>query len=164
MALAIVGILMSIAIPAFVQMRAAHLMRTTTSELMGELAYARVEAVKRSTRIGLARNSADWAGGWAMFEDSDRDGVKDAGEPVISEHGALLAGLKLCLVGDEADVLSIGSDGRFRAYDAGAPVTGLTSIKVSANKAAPGGKAREVVIGPSGRASVNAAVGLAECP
>lgn len=163
-AIAIVGILISIAIPAFSQMMSDQRIKSVASDLVGELAYARVEAVKRSTRVGLARTGANWEEGWVVFADTNRNGRKDAGEEILKVQEALPNQFKLCAVGASADVMTFGGDGRVRGFDTGNLKAGLTALKVSSSKASPGRRAREVVFGPAGRASVNSGSAIAECP
>jgi prepilin-type N-terminal cleavage/methylation domain-containing protein len=61
--IAILGILMRIAWLPFREMIANQRLRSVTSDLVADLALARVEAIKRSSRVGVARTTAS-LGGW----------------------------------------------------------------------------------------------------
>ena len=72
--IAILGILMSLATLPFQELIANQRLKSVTSDLAADLALARTEAIKRSTRVGIARVTDQWVGGWQVFDDANRDG------------------------------------------------------------------------------------------
>jgi len=181
---AIVSILAGIALPEFVKMIAGMRVKAATSDFVSDLAYARSEAIKRSTRVGVARPYDAWPGGWVVFVDADRNGygitdavLKTVRPPLAGSTvsaGAVTSStsaIKMCTktrAGGDAskvsiDAITYGGDGRLRAYlgneDRTAHV-GAVSITSPANTGAGG--ARLIVFGPTGRVSVDAVMAAAE--
>lgn len=71
--IAIVGIVMSIAIPNFTQTIRNSRLTTKTNELITALNIARSEAIKRGEHIVVRKTGANWEDGWQIFVDVDRD-------------------------------------------------------------------------------------------
>ncbi|NOR71028.1 MAG: prepilin-type N-terminal cleavage/methylation domain-containing protein [Methylomarinum sp.] len=72
--IAIVGIMMSIAIPSFTQTIRNSRLTTTANELITALSLARGEAIKRGEQVVVRKTGANWEDGWQVFVDVDRDG------------------------------------------------------------------------------------------
>ncbi len=95
--IAVLGILLSIAIPAFQNMVLNSRITAQANQAITALNYARSEAVKRaapvtvcSTNGGAAcAGSTNWSTGWMVFADADGDGTVDAGEAVLRVWPAL---------------------------------------------------------------------------
>lgn len=99
--IAVLGILLSIAIPSFQNMLLGNRIAAQTNQLITALNYARSEAVKRgspatvcSTTDGgvTCAGSTNWATGWLVFADADKDGTIDGGEAVLRVWPALGGG------------------------------------------------------------------------
>jgi len=71
--IAIVGIVMSIAIPNFTQTIKNSRLTTTANELITALSLARGEAIKRGEHVVVRKTGANWEDGWQIFVDVDRD-------------------------------------------------------------------------------------------
>ena len=163
----IMGILMSMATLPFQEMIANQRLRTVSSDLTADLALARVEAIKRSTRVGITRTTAQWVGGWQVFDDANRNGVWDAGEGVLVSRPALDNTVKVCSVGTNVDnsikVLSFGADGRVRTFnDDGTEKTGVRGITISSTLISPSVPARLLEFSPTGR--ITTVSGVTACP
>jgi type IV fimbrial biogenesis protein FimT len=65
-AIAIVGILATSALPAFREFMQSQKVRATASDLHLALLRTRSESIKRSTDIALSPVSGDWANGWTI--------------------------------------------------------------------------------------------------
>lgn len=67
-AVAILGIIASIAAPAFRDMMVNERVKSASFELIAALTQARSEAIKRNASVTLAPASAttEWAGGWTV--------------------------------------------------------------------------------------------------
>lgn len=82
--LAVLGILVSIAIPSFSYLAANTKMKGAATDLHLALLKARSEAVKRSTSVTLTpTNSTNWAQGWSMTVDGVAVGEQSALQGVV---------------------------------------------------------------------------------
>jgi type IV fimbrial biogenesis protein FimT len=88
-ALTIVGILTSIAVPAFARLMAANRLTTQATDLVSAMNLARSEALRRAQPVTLrAENSDNYAVGWKIFPDLDANG--DAASPATAKDGTAL--------------------------------------------------------------------------
>ena len=85
-ALAIGGILTAIAVPNFAGMRAGYRLRASTLSIFSDLQRARSEAVKKNNnyRFSLVNSTT-----YRIHDDTDDDGVMDAGETVTQKDISL---------------------------------------------------------------------------
>lgn len=66
-AIALIGILLGMAAPAFTGMIAGQRVRSAAGDVHGALLLARSEAMKRNAGVALtASDAADWSRGWAI--------------------------------------------------------------------------------------------------
>lgn len=104
----IIGILSSIAIPAFQSFVFTSRIATYTSALHGALLLARSEAIKRGLPVVLCRSTTSetttptctngssagantgWGDGWIIFADANNDGAYQASDVLIAVKGALI--------------------------------------------------------------------------
>lgn len=91
--LAIVSLLLTIAIPSFQWLSARARISTSVNLFLSHLYQARSEAVKREQVVALCPSSngqlcvanyRQWAGGYMVFVDVDRNRARSANEPVLS--------------------------------------------------------------------------------
>lgn len=87
-AMVLLGILLSIGMPAFGKIIDQQRMDAGLSSLTGSLNMARQEAVRRNRPVTLAAIDGDWGNGWRMFLDSNHNGAYDAGELLLREIAA----------------------------------------------------------------------------
>ncbi len=95
--MAIAGILISVGIPSFANMIQDGRQSATYNALVGELSYARSEAVKRSLTVSVCARStdtecavsSDWSDGWLLFVDNNGNGAADAGEDILRVNDEL---------------------------------------------------------------------------
>ena len=84
--MAIVGILMAIAVPSYKYVTNANRVAAENNALLGDLQYARAEAIKEgqsvsvcitqdSTFTSCATSGNSWVPGWIVFTDVNGDGV-----------------------------------------------------------------------------------------
>lgn len=94
MVVAIVAVLASIAVPSFNSMLLRRSVEAASDAFVNDLRYARVEALKRGTRVtmcSLALNSTtacsgvagSWPNGWIVYVDMDRSSTLSAGDDVV---------------------------------------------------------------------------------
>ena len=103
--MAIVGILVSLAVPSIVSFTANSEVRSTAASVIGDIGLARAEALRTRGAVTLcARNGSscgtDWTQGWLIFIDTNGNQTLDAGERVIRNQEAL--GGKATLTGPSA--------------------------------------------------------------
>jgi len=92
-AVTVLGILTSLAVPAFINVTNTNKVTASSNELLTALSYTRSEAVKRANPVAICpANSAftgctastDWSTGWIVFTDEGGTiGVVDGGEAVL---------------------------------------------------------------------------------
>jgi type IV fimbrial biogenesis protein FimT len=102
--LAIVAILVTLAVPSFKQMIQSNTMSSNVNTFLGDMRYARSEAVRRGGAVVMCRSNLPettqscngnvgagngWLTGWIIFHDLDNDGTRDAGEPVLRVQGPI---------------------------------------------------------------------------
>ena len=108
-ALAIVAILASIAIPSWQSARAAVHAAKARSEMLETILAAVRHSALAGTEVVLCKpatptidrceTTTNWTAGWALFADINGNRVRDANEPVIHRHRALSGGVKLWTTG-----------------------------------------------------------------
>lgn len=152
--IAIVGILMSVAIPNFQMFILNARMSTQANDFMTAIGMARSEAIKRGTRVSICRSSDNafcaasgtWAQGWIVFTDATGTvGTRDGTDSVLQAHGPLDGATTFADVG--TPLLS------YIAYGSSGIGTTPRTIKLCPpSPAAVVG--RDIVISNSGRARV----------
>lgn len=106
-ALAILAILLTIAVPSFRDAVLNARMTAQANDLMADLNLARSEAVKRNLNVYLCTSSngtsctnSAWRLGWMVYVDVDQDGVWDAAEVPLKSRPAFDTGNNLVVTGD----------------------------------------------------------------
>ena len=98
----VLAILLSLAVPAFGRLAAAVRVRTEAGKLMSAVHLTRSEAIKRNRKVSLCPYnnelspgvcSRDYADGWIVFVNPDRDRELDSGEQLLARGAGLPAGL-----------------------------------------------------------------------
>jgi type IV fimbrial biogenesis protein FimT len=93
---ALIAIVMAIAVPSMSTFTQNDRLTTNINALIGNLAYARSEAVKTNRQVSICvSNNAttctggNWEDGWVVYIDADGDNSFTAGETVLRAHQAL---------------------------------------------------------------------------
>ena len=94
---ALISIVMAIAIPSMTTFNHNDRLTTNINTLIGHLAYARSEAVKRSQQVSLCVSNDgatctggnNWEDGWIIYIDADGSNTFDAAEEVLRAQQAL---------------------------------------------------------------------------
>ncbi|MCP4390002.1 MAG: prepilin-type N-terminal cleavage/methylation domain-containing protein [Gammaproteobacteria bacterium] len=109
--LALVAIVVSIAIPSMRTFSQNDRLITNINSMVGHLAYARSEAVKRSQQVSVCVSSdsqdavpsctgGSWEDGWVVYIDADANGTFDSGnDTVIKTHAPLVGNNTLSAAG-----------------------------------------------------------------
>jgi type IV fimbrial biogenesis protein FimT len=99
-AIAILGIITSLAASSFNNLIRRQQVSGETNVLFSLIYYARSEAVKHNKVVTICKSDdvtqcgGDWSDGWIVFTDDDKDGSRDNGETIISS-GKIGEGYKL---------------------------------------------------------------------
>jgi type IV fimbrial biogenesis protein FimT len=93
---ALISIVMAIAIPSMTTFTQNDRLTTNINALIGHLAYARSEAVKRSQQVSLCVSNnttsctgGNWEDGWIVYIDADGSNTFSAGEEILRAQQAL---------------------------------------------------------------------------
>lgn len=99
---AIMGILATVALPAFQDMVASNRRAAAVNDFLSTVYLARSEAITRNNFVSVCRSTSAvsscvgsdgvWQNGWIIFEDDDFDGVIDAGVDEIIATGGPIRG------------------------------------------------------------------------
>jgi type IV fimbrial biogenesis protein FimT len=90
--LVIGAVLITMAVPSFTTTIQNNQVTTQINDFVYTLNFARTEAIKRGTRIGVCKSpdgsncntsTTGWEQGWIVFIDSDSDNTRDTGETVL---------------------------------------------------------------------------------
>lgn len=92
--IAIMGILTALAAPSFSAMMARYKTSVMADQLVSLLTVARTEAIRRGGAVILSKKTSGinncstnqkWSCGVTLWADDNRDGTKDANEPVLRD-------------------------------------------------------------------------------
>lgn len=142
----VAAILLSIAVPSFTTMIKNARVTSATNEFISALILARSEALKRNDNVSLCSSTdlltcsqdSDFAKGWIIFQDCNRDGIINAGannancvnnssEQIIKVHEELNS-LSMTATNQESFIsyrftgrssnttISVGENGSSRVY------------------------------------------------
>jgi type IV fimbrial biogenesis protein FimT len=114
-AVAIIAIGLGIAAPSVRNLTLNAAMSAQANELLADLALARTEAIKRNVRVaicssstglactaGTAQRAAPWEVGRIVFVDTNRNGLRDAGEDILRFAPEAPVGTTVVAAGDAA--------------------------------------------------------------
>ena len=99
-ALSIIGITLAIGVPSYRYVTNSNRVSAEVNQLLGDMQYARSEAVKEGTPVsvcpgtatatgtppvytGSCANSLNWQGGWLVFADVNGDGSYNTGDQIL---------------------------------------------------------------------------------
>ena len=144
---ALVSIVMAIAIPSMTTFNQNDRLVTNINTLIGHLAYARSEAVKRSQQVSICvSNDAatctggnNWEDGWIVYIDADGSNTFDASEEVLRAQQALTGNQTLTPTTFATQVI----------YDYRGFATSTGSFQLCDNRTGPYGKT--ITISNTGR-------------
>jgi len=153
--IAVLGILMSIAVPAFKEMARSYQVSSKAQFWVNALNYARSESAKRGERVTLCPSSngtscqasSNLHVGWIAFVDANNNATVDAGEAIVTTGGAESL-YTVVLSGTSNNYVSFIPNGMTKTI-AGGSWNG--NIKICQGVGTTG---RSVVINPVGRVRV----------
>ena len=82
-------------LPGFAGLRARQQLQAQAEDFWNSLQLARVQAVLHQRHVtvcaasaaGMCDGAAGWHGGWLVFVDDNRNGLREGGERVLQQHG-----------------------------------------------------------------------------
>lgn len=154
--IAIVGILVTIALPSFLNLILSTRISGQVNDIVASVNLGRSEAVKRANGVTVCPSSngtacsgdADFGVGWIVFNDPNVDAAVNAGEEVIRAYPALTGGTEAKFDGTTTS-LTFLQTGRPLATFTG------TSVKVHAPSDTAGTYDRYICINSQGRPRVD---------
>lgn len=172
--LALAAVLAFLAAPSFRSTIATSKLTSRANDLVGTLAMARSESIRRGTRITVCKSSdqttcattGDWEQGWIVFVDTTRStsAAVDTGEAITS--AAQSPGGETVIKGstDVASYVSFAADGRAKLMN-GSSQTGTLRICNPSSALPDTKRARDVEIIPVGRIITKTPSSVADtCP
>lgn len=165
-AVAVAAVLVAIAAPSFQSLIASNRLTTKTNELVTSLTLARSEAIRKGVRVVICKSAdgstcastGNWSVGWMVFEDSDSDAAKDAGETVLGTYADSAAEPKVAGNASLAEKVWFSPDGR-------AGLTGTIRVCHTSASLSNDRRTRDIAITATGRVATGAPTGIASsCP
>ena len=171
---AVLAILLAIAVPSFRSTVASNRLSATTNDVVGAIALARSEAIRRGVRVTVCKSAAgtacttagQWSQGWIVFVDTTRagaDAALDAGEVVVARGMATPGGVSIQGTATVANYLSFAADGTVRTL-AGTALAGSLLVCSNAAALADTARARRLDLSSAGRVAASTVTATASCP
>ena len=135
---ALISLIFAFAIPSLTTFNQNDRLTTNINTLIGHLAYARSEAVKRSVQVAICASndaatcSGGWDDGWIVYIDADSDNAFTAGEEIVRTQQTLGGNNTLTATGIGTQII----------YDNRGFVTAASvgSLQLCDNRSGPHGK------------------------
>lgn len=120
-ALGIVVVLVLVAAPSWVSWQQRRQLQGEAEDLLGSLALARAQALMHQQRVTLCPSRSGqacdgagqgaWQEGWIVFVDHNRDGLREADEPLLQQRAASPKGVQIIGHSTLSQAIAYGSDG-----------------------------------------------------
>ena len=154
--LAIMAVVLTLALPAMGGLLQAARLRSTRDALLDSLSMARMEAVRRNSRVVLCKSAdgvdcsttGDWSQGWIIFNDRNNNLRRDTDEPLMTQERGLPRTVRITGNQPIANYVSYGARGTAR-LQSGAFQSGTFTICSTTQTRQ---QAFAIPIRPSGRA------------
>ena len=131
-AVAIIGISVTVAVPSLVEAIDEQRLTTQTNNLVASLNLTRSTAIKRRQTVTIARKTA-WKNGWDIFVDANNNNVNDAGDTLIKSYPALASG-SVEITGSASFTSYISYQPNSRSHSNGSVVFCPSASQISARK------------------------------
>jgi type IV fimbrial biogenesis protein FimT len=136
----IAAIMMTVAIPSFVELIRNSRLTTQANDFVLSLMYAKSEAIKRNQSVVVCSsadgascaNSVNWEQGWIVYQDANQDGAVDSNE-ILQVKNSLTGGNTL-RTGTRTRItfrnsgFSLGSNATFNLCDTRGTGNGRTLV------------------------------------
>ncbi len=130
--LSIVLILLAVGVPSFYYLIQSQRITTAANDLFSAINLTRSEAIQRGTRVDLMpADGTDWARGWVVFIDSNRNRKPDTEDQILFAHGPVSGSIVIRSSFTDSSVpyLAYNASGRSRTHaNSQAPQLGTISL------------------------------------
>jgi type IV fimbrial biogenesis protein FimT len=158
---AVIAVLLGVAMPKMTGFIKSIQLSSASNDLLAGLLLARSEAIKRNSRVVICKSadgafcasSGNWEQGWIVFHDTNNNGKRESGEPILRREQALAASLRLTGNLNVAHYVSYSASGATKLVSGGFQAGTLTICQHSAGA----GEARQIVLSTAGRPRVQKA-------
>ena len=158
-AIAVLGILLSIGLPAFGRLIDNQRLDSSANTLIRSVQYTRGEAARRNQFVTMAPLEQHWHSGWRVFIDANDNGVYDSGETILREYKPPRS-TQIHANANVAPYLRYNAQGESQLLNGG-----FQSGTFSFCPNRPGAKGRQLIINRVGRARVQQAdLPAGRCP
>ena len=172
-ALAIVAVLVLVAAPSWSSWQQRRQLQAQSEAMLGSLALARAQALMQQQRVTLcpsrqgetcdaggavpAASEGTWQVGWIVFVDGNRNGLREADEPLLQQHAASPKGVRMVSRNTLSQAIAYGVHGGSEGVQ-GQFLAGTLQLCAEGQQ-----EGWQIVLNPLGRARL-AKVALASCP
>ena len=127
MALALLGILVSLAAPAMSGLKARHQLQGQAEAFLDSLVLARSEAVRRQLRVSVCAQATEsqcdalgrWQQGWLVFVDTNHNGLRDTQEVLLEARGPVPSAVQVVVSNTVRTYFSYNAEGRSASASGG---------------------------------------------
>lgn len=155
-AVTVLGILLALAIPSFVDLMRNSQRSSAVNDLLADMTFARSESARRGRIMAVCANdpgsdtgkcagASDWVKGWIVFQDTNGSGARDADEEVVRRASARTASL---LVASDPKVF------RLRPFNQRSDAGRVTFCDPRDKGLSSAKHSREIVISVTGRVRI----------
>ena len=164
-ALAVLALLLGLAVPGLSGLRERQQLQAQAEDFWNSLMLARAQALlhQQHTTVcaasapGVCDAAAGWQAGWLVFVDGNRNGQREADEPVLQERGRAPVAVRIVGNSTVSHMIGYGAEGRSESLT-GAFQAGTVRVCV------PGqGEGWQVVLNAVGRPRLEKAA-MPTCP
>jgi type IV fimbrial biogenesis protein FimT len=172
---AIMAILLMVGVPSFQSAVASNRLTSSTNDVVGALALARTEAIRRGTRVTMCKSanatacttSGNWNQGWIIFTDPTRSSANatvDTGEVILASQAISTGNILMVGSAGVSSFVSFASDGQAKLMN-GASQAGTLRVCSTAPSLSDARRARDIAINASGRVTTTTPASVpASCP
>lgn len=153
----ILGIFLTIGMPALSEFVADQRVRTVTSNIVAEIAFARAKSIESSRRVIMQQVGGGWGSGWRIYADVNANGAYDVGVDTELKlfEGFAPGNIYTCsTVPEFATQIIFRPDGRVVRTTAPTANDGIYVVDIMKDTALANNKIRAVMFGLSGRTTV----------
>jgi type IV fimbrial biogenesis protein FimT len=120
MAMALLGILVSLAAPAMSGLKARHQLQGQAEAFFDSLVLARSEALRRQMRVSVCAQATEsqcdalgrWQQGWLVFVDTNHNGLRDSQELLLEARGPVPLAVQVIVTNTVTSYFSYNAEGR----------------------------------------------------
>ena len=163
--LAVLAVLLGLAVAGLQGMRERQQLQAEAEDFWNSLMLARAQALLHQQHVtvcaasaaGTCHAAAPWHGGWLVFVDANRNGLREGDEPVLLQRAGSPAAIRIFGNSTVSRIIGYGADGRSESLS-GAFQAGTVTVCTAGQ-----GTGWQVVINALGRPRLEKTE-LSSCP